>query len=140
MGAPDTPEGRFELLSAHIILLTEALANAGATAAAQEVFDLFLSDLDGALREMAVGDLAVPGRMKRLGRAYFGRALAYRAAFTAFPDEGPLQALAARTVLAGAPQSDPAPLACYLAACRESLARTPTALLIAGAPSWPNLE
>src|ERR1700722_5951612 len=76
MGAPDTTEGRFELLVLHLVLLIERLEHDGEQAASQAVFDVFVSDLDGALREMGVGDLAVPRRMKNLIAIFYGRARA----------------------------------------------------------------
>ena len=46
----------------------------------QGLFDHFWQDMDHNLREMGVGDLAVPKRMRSLGEAFYGRAGAYRAA------------------------------------------------------------
>lgn len=140
MGAPDTVEGRFEALTLHVILLIDRLGrrDPAQAAAGQALFDVYLADLDGALREMGVGDLAVGKRMRELGQAFYGRASAYEAAFAALPDMAPLQALIARTVLQGASDADPACLADYVARCRASLARGDTASLLAGAARWPD--
>ena len=123
MGAPDTVEGRFELLTAHMLLLIERLNASGERGAAigQMLFDLFVRNLDGALREMGVADLAVGKRMKGLGRLIYGRAVSYRDAFAAAdPDE--LAALVGRTIFAGRPDATPAPLARYLVAEKARLA------------------
>ena len=64
LGAPDSPEGRFELYSLHVVLLLDRLrgpdARAGGEAAtdvSQALFDAYVKDLDHALRELGVGDL-----------------------------------------------------------------------------------
>src|SRR4051812_35458616 len=81
LGAPDTPEGRFEVYSLHVYLLLERLKEQGPQAAetAQAVFDTYVSALDNALRELAVGDLSVGKRMRKLAEAFFGRIKSYEA-------------------------------------------------------------
>ena len=44
----------------------------------QELFDLFCHDMDANMREMGVGDLAVPEEMRRVGEAFYGRQAAYQ--------------------------------------------------------------
>ena len=137
MGAPDTTEGRFELLTQHVILLVEALHNRGdgARASSQALFDAYVSDLDGALREMGVGDLTVGKRMRALGGAFYGRAEAYRKAFAELPGTQALEALIERTVTPSG--GDPAALAAYVVRCRENLASADTDALLEAGPSWP---
>jgi len=79
LGVPDSVAGRFEMVLLHTILVTRRLALAGEAgrAAGQGVFDLFCRDMDHSLREMGVGDLSVPKKMRKVGEAYFGRAAAY---------------------------------------------------------------
>ncbi len=138
MGAPDSVEGRFELLTLHVILLIDRLAgDTDAAATRQALFDVFLSDLDGALREMGVGDLAVGKRMKKLGQIFYGRARAYDAAFSDLPDVSRLEALCARTILAGLDGADPEGLAAYAARQRGQLAALETAGLLSGELTWP---
>jgi cytochrome b pre-mRNA-processing protein 3 len=138
MRAPDTVEGRFELLTLHVILIIDRLAGEGVAAAAssQALFDTYCRNLDGALREMGVGDLTVSKRMKVLGRAFYGRAESYRAAFAALPDPAPLEACLARMVM-GESGVDPKPLADYVARCRQALAACEVETLLAGPPPWP---
>ena len=111
MGAPDTVEGRFELLTVHIQLIIERLDREGeqGRAIGQSLFDLYVRNLDSALREMGVGDLAVGKRMKSLAKVFYGRAVAYAAAFET-RDTVELEALVARTVLVERPGSDATPL------------------------------
>jgi cytochrome b pre-mRNA-processing protein 3 len=137
LGAPDTVEGRFELLTLHVILLVDRLkGEAAASTLRQALFDVYVSDLDGALREMSVGDLAVAKRMKKLGEAFYGRARAYDDAFQALPDLTKLRDVIARTILEGISGADPAPLAAYTADRREDLAACETAALLAGGARW----
>jgi cytochrome b pre-mRNA-processing protein 3 len=135
LGALDTPDGRFEIYTLHVLLVLERLrAEAGADAArvAQAYFDAYLSGLDHGLRELAVGDLTVGKTMRKLGEAFYGRGKALDATFASLPDRGPLIALLGRTALAGAPGADAGPLADYVVTLREALARTPAASLLAG--------
>ena len=66
----------------------------------QGIFDRFCRDMDESMREMGVGDLAVPRKMRRIGEAFYGRQAAYRAALAA-ADERPLAAALQRNVFAG---------------------------------------
>ena len=62
---------------------------------------MFCRDLDGNLREMGVGDLAVPKQMRRFGEAFYGRQAAYLAAFAA-ADERELEKALQRNIFQGA--------------------------------------
>lgn len=89
---PDTPLGRFEMLSLHVFLFLHRLRGASGAAGelAQEVTDLFIHDIDRSLRELGIGDMGIPKRVKKLARMFYGRAKAYGAAL----DEGDADALA----------------------------------------------
>src|SRR5579871_2771588 len=65
LGAPDTPDGRFELYTLHVLLVLARLREIGRDAAAisQALFDAYLGGLDNGLRELAVGDLSVSKTM-----------------------------------------------------------------------------
>jgi cytochrome b pre-mRNA-processing protein 3 len=138
MGAPDTIEGRFELLCAHVILLLDRLKGEADSLAEtrQALFDVFVSHLDGAMREMGVGDLAMGKRMRRLGEAFYGRLQAYEAAFAVLPERATLEALVARTILDGH-DADPGELAGYLSSARLALAGQEPSALLKGGPLWP---
>src|SRR5689334_11229958 len=75
MGAPDTPDGRFEVYTLHVLMMLERLRGEGRAAAdaSQSLFDAYLSGLDHGLRELAVGDLSVGKTMRKLGEAFYGR-------------------------------------------------------------------
>jgi cytochrome b pre-mRNA-processing protein 3 len=96
---PDTPLGRFEMLSVHVFLFLERARKAGPGIAeeAQDLTDEFFKDVEHSLRELGIGDLGVPKRMKRLAKMFYGRAEAYRAGLAA-EGSGELAAALARNV------------------------------------------
>ncbi|MEJ0064218.1 MAG: ubiquinol-cytochrome C chaperone family protein [Caulobacteraceae bacterium] len=138
LGAPDTPNGRFEVYTLHVLLVLERLRAIGTQAAptSQAYFDAYLSGLDNGLRELAVGDLSVGKTMRKLGEAFYGRGKALDGTIAVLPDREPLDALLARTVFGGTEGVDAAPLGDYLLAAREALADAP---LLAGEIPWPAL-
>jgi len=137
LGAPDTIEGRFEMLSLHVILLIDRMkGDAGVPSEVrQTLFDVFVSQLDGAMREMGVGDLSMAKRMRKLGALFYGRLQAYSEAFQALPETAPLAEVIARTVLVDL-SSSPEPLAAYVAGVHQSLAAQEAQALVAGQPAW----
>ena len=123
-GVPDTVNGRLEMIMLHAVLFLARLEGEAEPVRrlGQDLFDAFCRDMDGSLREMGVGDLAVPRRMRRIAEAFYGRQAAYRAGLAA-PDQRPLAAALARNVFAGAPAPDGAArLAAYVRAAVGALA------------------
>ncbi len=79
MDVPDTVMGRFEMLSLVLILYfrrTRSSERSGQEIA-QEIIDAFFEDLDHSIRELGVGDVSVPKRMKKLAGMFYGRLDAY---------------------------------------------------------------
>ncbi|MCX5577545.1 ubiquinol-cytochrome C chaperone family protein [Kaistia terrae] len=76
---PDTLDGRFDMVVLHGFLLFHRLKaeSADDRQVGQDVFDIFLKDMDGTLREMGVGDISVPKKLKKMAEAFFGRIRAY---------------------------------------------------------------
>ena len=134
MGAPDTVEGRFELLTLQVLVMMDRLKSAGASAEAlrQTLFDVYLSHLDGAMREMGVGDLAMGKRMRRLGESFYGRAKGFDLALESLPDLASFNALIARTVLAGTAAESAGALSRYVVNCRQHLAACADGDLLGG--------
>ena len=134
---PDTLDGRFESMALHVALLVERLGGAGDSGAklSQALFDAFVRDLDGALREMAVGDLTVPKKIRRMGEAFYGRLKAYREALAGGDDDA-LSAALARNMFATAPASVTflASLTAYVRASHVRLAAQPVETFLAGEP------
>ena len=99
-GVPDTVNGRLEMVMLHAVLFLQRVEDeAPVRALGQGLFDHFCRDMDANMREMGVGDLAVPRKMRRIGEAFYGRQAAYRAALAA-PGSGPLAAALQRNVYA----------------------------------------
>jgi cytochrome b pre-mRNA-processing protein 3 len=81
-GVRDTPEGRTSVI---ILLLFPVLERLGAGDAqanrlARYLCETFITDVDDSLREMGVGDMSVPKKVKRAAQALGERSLAYRRA------------------------------------------------------------
>ena len=119
---PDTVNGRFDLLLLHLWMVLRHLRTLPeGTELSQVLFDDFCADMDANLREMAVGDLAVPKKMQKVGEAFYGRAAAYDMALTD-SDEALAQAIN-RNVLDGGHIEEARRLAAYVQAAMASLAR-----------------
>lgn len=130
-GVPDTVEGRFDLVVLHLWMILRQLRPAGAgSPLSQALFDHFCSDLDANLREMGVGDLAVPKRMQRFGEAFYGRAAAYDAAVAA-GHEALAQALC-KNVLNGGAAEAAGQLAGYVEATLAGLSACDQAAIMGG--------
>ena len=139
---PDTPLGRFEMLSLHMFLFLER-ARGGSTALgplAQELTDEFFKDVEHSLRELGIGDLGVPKRMKKLAKMFYGRAQAYREALVA-GDDSALAAALARNIR---PDREDWPqatqLASYVGRAAVLLAAQDEAELLAGRIRFPQTE
>jgi cytochrome b pre-mRNA-processing protein 3 len=139
---PDTLEGRFDLLVLHVYLVFRRLAqgDTGARAAGQRVFDTFIADMDGSLREMGAGDLAVPRRMRAMGEAFYGRAEAYDAAL-ATSGEDAIAAALSRNVYGDRGTSDAArKLARYVRRATNELGSQDMAGIVNGVIHFPQPE
>ena len=101
MGVPDTVMGRFDALALHVIVVLRRLRQVPepGPALAQELVDRFFADLDAALREIGIGDVSVPKKVKKLGQAFYGRAQAYEAALSDAAPALALEQALARNVL-----------------------------------------
>ena len=85
LGVPDTPEGRLEMIMLHLVLMQERLKVEGETGAelSRALSETFVSDLDDCLRELGVGDLTVPKKIKMAAAALFDRSRDYGSALAA---------------------------------------------------------
>jgi cytochrome b pre-mRNA-processing protein 3 len=84
LGVPDTVNGRFDMVLLHLWMVLRRLRSSeGGAELSQALFDHFCGDMDDNLREMGVGDLTVPKRMRKFGEAFYGRAAAYDRALQA---------------------------------------------------------
>ena len=138
LGVPDTVEGRFEALSLHVILVLRRLGPLPPPAAdvAQDLVDSVFMQLDASLRELGIGDMGVPKRIKKLGASFYARAGAYGAALDA-GDRTALASALARNVLDGADAEAAGPLASYVEAAAAALAAQDLDGLLEQGPRFP---
>ncbi len=136
-GAPDTFEGRFEILTLNAGLVLTRLSSLPEPGpeVAQALADAIFSRFDDALREKGVSDVGVPKKMKKLARAFMGRGGAYAKAM----DEGEeaLAAALSRNVLAG--QGSGAALARYVLEAKAQLDSAPLEVFMRGEAPFPNI-
>ncbi len=138
LGVPDTVEGRFEALSLHVILVLRRLGPLPPPAAdvAQDLVDSVFMQLDSELRELGIGDMGVPKRIKRLGASFYARAGAYGAALDA-GDRGELAAVLARNVLDRDDPEAAGPLAAHVEAMAAALSGQDLDGLLGAGPHFP---
>ena len=140
-GVPDTIEGRFDMVVLHVYLVFRRLAQAGekTRALGQETFDLFIEDMDASMRELGVGDLSVPRKMRAMAESYYGRAGAYDAAL-ADDHNGKLVAALARNVFANhrSAEAGARRLAGYVRLAEHDLAGMNAGQLEEGALAFPD--
>jgi cytochrome b pre-mRNA-processing protein 3 len=138
---PDTIDGRFEALSlttALALLRLEALGESEggepARAAAAELTECFVADMDSQMREIGLGDVVVGKHVGKMMSALGGRLTGLRAASEG-GDEAALSAFVVRTLYAGAaPERDAlAATMAHLGTIRARLDRTALDPLLAGA-------
>jgi cytochrome b pre-mRNA-processing protein 3 len=136
---PDTPLGRFEMLSLHMFLFQHRLRgeNGAATEVAQVLIDEFFLDVEHSLRELGISDVGVPKRMKKLAKMFYGRTAAYDDAVER-DDRDALAAALARNILPEAAVWPQAPLlAAYVADAARHLAAQPAESIASGTVTFP---
>jgi cytochrome b pre-mRNA-processing protein 3 len=137
LAVPDTVNGRFDLLVMHLWILLRALrGREGGAELSQALFDHFCADMDANLREMAVGDLTVPKRMRTIGEAFYGRVAAYDQALSEGAE--PLALALCRNVLDGQHIGEARRLSAYAEAAIAALASRDDRSLLAQAWSFPS--
>ena len=139
-GVPDTVTGRLEMILIHTFLLFRRARGGDGVlrGIGQGVFDRFCDDMDANLREMGVGDLAVPKHMQRIGEAFYGRAAVYDAALDANDQEALMRGVMRNVFPEGPGQTERADgLAAYIQAADVELSRADDTHLAGGQISFP---
>lgn len=81
MAVPDDVDGRFDLILVHAFLVHHRIkGEPKAKQLGQALFDHTFKEMDKTLREMGIGDLAVPRHMKHMMKSYNGRIMNYEQA------------------------------------------------------------
>jgi len=137
LAVPDTVNGRFDLLVMHLwIVLRRLRTIEGGVALSQALFDCFCADMDANLREMGVGDLAVPKRMRTIGEAFYGRTAAYDLALSDGAE--PLARALCRNILDGEHIEQARRLSAYAEAVIAAIANQNDHALLGGSWSFPS--
>ena len=142
-GVPDTTAGRFDMIVLHVHLVVRRLVGEGGEkrTAGQELCERFFSDMDANLRELGVGDLAVPRQMRGLAEAYYGRAKSYDAALRETGEAALAAALARNVFGKQEPVSAAAErLARYVRLLQKKLLSQPEASIARGEIAFPGPE
>jgi cytochrome b pre-mRNA-processing protein 3 len=144
LGVPDTFEGRFEMVTLFAGLVMRRLTKLSGigTELAQELADSVFRHFDVALREIGIGDVTVPKRLKRMAESFYGRNKAYGEGLDE-PGSERLASALARNVY-GAGDVALAPMAVRLAqfvrSAADALDRTPLETFAAGEVEFPELK
>ena len=153
-GVPDTPTARFDMVVLHLALvvrrlradpaLTHDLPPEGRRRPrtleryVQDLVEYFFGEMDSALREMGVGDVAVPKRMNKLAAAWNGRIRAYDAALAAGDTAALAEALARNVLTVAKDRGGAGALAAHVVEVDAALADHPLDHLLAGRIDWPD--
>src|SRR4029079_6964767 len=120
---PDTVEARLDMILLHLVLVMRQLGADGASATlGRALFDRLCQDIDANFREMGVGDLAVPRKMREVAEAFYGRAKAYEGALAADGLDMLASALARHVYGAAEPPLEARRLAAYMREAARGLA------------------
>lgn len=130
-GAPDTVDGRFDMIAAvlaHVLIRLESAPEAKEPSV--RLAELFVDDMDGQLRQIGIGDIIVGKHIGRMMAALGGRLTAYR---DAGGDASALRDALVRNLWRG---DDPGPgadaVAARLSAFAAALSTTPSDAILAG--------
>lgn len=77
---PDKPIGRFQMIAVHAAPAFIDFAAKGESQKSQILFDIIFQDIEYSFREIGVGDLGVPKKMKRYMKDFNGIIQAHAAA------------------------------------------------------------
>ena len=139
LGLPDTAEGRLEAVMLHVYLILRRLK--GESDTTQALFDVFFEDMDQSLREMGVGDLGVPHRIKAMAEAFMGRIQAYDEGLAASPDDVLKGALMRNFYRTATPENAQiGGLGAYVRGADRALAALPTAEILKGRLDFPEVD
>lgn len=142
-GIPDNLDGRYEMIVLHLFLVMERLRGEGTDAdlMARLVLERFIEDMDDCMREIGVGDLTVPKRVKKAAAGFYDRSSRLREALGVESDQALTTYFAAlfdgepevTTVAKHAPQ-----LARYTRAAARHLSALQTPDILDAGISFPN--
>lgn len=139
LGIEDTPEGRTSILIIHIFLVLNRLNEVGSARASkigQYLSEAYVSDIDDCLREMGVGDMSVPKKVKRAAQALGERCMVYQKAMGASTYALAEELKETVPGLAGV-EHGAWRLAVYMSAAAVRLSEQNESGILAGTPEFP---
>jgi cytochrome b pre-mRNA-processing protein 3 len=141
-GVPDTPDGRYEVIVLHLFLVLERLKALGepGRVLSQNLIETFVEDMDDSMREMGVGDLTVPRKVKKAAAGLWDRAEVYRQALTEPGDARLSGQLRASIPSEPGRALNADALARYVRACAAHLAHQPAGDAVSGRMTFPAVE
>ncbi len=136
---PDTVEGRFETMILHIFACLERM-NGEEPTLAQDVVNKFFADMETTSRELGVGDMVVPKKMRSLAAIFEARMTEYDTAI-ADSNKHTLSDILSENVFGGEERVSSSALALgrYLMKLRQNLAQMPLGDLVAGKIPAPEI-
>jgi cytochrome b pre-mRNA-processing protein 3 len=140
-GVPDTLQGRFILLSLNLFAVLRRLKAEGTEAhdLAQKLVDQFSADMETVLREMGVGDLSIPKKVRGLAASSAALLQSYEEGFAA--GEGVVAGIIAEALPLEGTLAEAAGgrLAHYLEGVVQRLEKEPLSALSAGEVRFPEM-
>jgi cytochrome b pre-mRNA-processing protein 3 len=140
-GVPDTLQGRFILLSLNLFAVLRRLKAEGTEAhdLAQKLVDQFSADMETVLREMGVGDLSIPKKVRGLAASSAALLQSYEEGFAA--GEGVVAGIIAEALPLEGTLAEAAGgrLAHYLEGVVQHLEKEPLSALSAGEVRFPEM-
>jgi cytochrome b pre-mRNA-processing protein 3 len=134
LAAPDTVDGRFDMLLVQLWLVLRRLDPRSELA--QGLFDKFCDDMDDNLRELGTSDMKVPRKMRDFGSAFYGRTKAYDVALAEGGEA--LAAALSKNIYNGRDLDQARQLAAYVEAADHHFAGLDPATFTSGAWRFPS--
>ena len=142
-GAPDTVEGRFELVTLHVYLILRRLKgeDPAVKKVAQKLFDVMFQNMDDSLRELGVGDLSIGKKIRKMAENFYGRVGAYEEVLSGeVKEETDRDALAialGRNIFGDEAAPAARPIARYVRAAAGFIEDQPVARIAGGVVRFP---
>ncbi len=140
-GVPDTLEGRFSVLALHLFAVLHRLAEDTRTSnLSQELSDIFTADMETVLREVGVGDLAIPKKVRGVAEKSAALLQGYETAFAA-NDGRLMEAIASALPLDNeAAKAAASHLGFYMREVLYGLGKQPVTMLARGKIEFPYIS
>jgi len=139
LGVPDSLNGRFDLIVIHAMLVMRRLRAEPQSEddVTQALFDYMFKDMDRSLREVGVGDMSIGKHIKKMAKAFYGRAEEYENGM----EQGDLplaEALKRNLYRTSTPSTaQVAALGAYLLEADKALAGAASDAVMSGHLPWP---